>query len=406
MQRPNKIIAVKGVKQLGSITSAERGVLVTMCLAVNAVGTFVPPMFIFSRKMFKSHFIRDGPPGCTGTGNGSGWMTEVEFRVFMEHFVKHVRPSKDNRVLLLLDNHESHLTASTISYAKESGIILLSFPPHCSHKLQPLDRTVYGPLKKYVSAAQESWLRSNPGKIMTIYDTPSVVREALPRAVIASSIISGFQVTGIEPYNREIFTDADFAPSLTTDRPDPATATSVPIAAVCNTEPSNLEEDRQHMVKGSVLLADDQPAAGNVAAIGEGPSSETANVLEFSFEAIRPFPKAPPRNSTSLGGRKKRKTAILTDTPEKRQLELEQDKKAAKNSKRGQKSTRGKTKAAKAKHDSSSEDDECFCLVCCERFSNSKHREKWMQCMECKNWSHEECTPGTHPYVCHNCDSD
>src|SRR5215469_10373698 len=117
-------------------------------------------------------------------------MTEVEFRVFMVHFVKHVRPSKDNRVLLLLDNHESHLTASTISYAKESGIILLSFPPHCSHKLQPLDRTVYGPLKKYVSAAQESWLRSNPGKIMTIYDTPSVVREALPRAVISGQASS------------------------------------------------------------------------------------------------------------------------------------------------------------------------------------------------------------------------
>uniref|UniRef100_A0AAZ1Y0S8 Uncharacterized protein n=1 Tax=Oreochromis aureus TaxID=47969 RepID=A0AAZ1Y0S8_OREAU len=29
---------------------------------------------------------------------------------------------------------------------------MLSFPPHCSHRLQPLDRSVYGPLKRHINS--------------------------------------------------------------------------------------------------------------------------------------------------------------------------------------------------------------------------------------------------------------
>lgn len=42
----------------------------------------------------------------------------------------------------------------------------------------------------------------------------------------------------------------------------------------------------------------------------------------FSPEHVRPFPKAPPRQQTNKG-RKKRESAILTDTPEKNALEEE-----------------------------------------------------------------------------------
>ena len=63
VQKPCSIIAEKGVKQVGAITSAERGQLVTVCTAISAVGGFIPPMFVFPHVHFKDHFIRDGPPG-------------------------------------------------------------------------------------------------------------------------------------------------------------------------------------------------------------------------------------------------------------------------------------------------------------------------------------------------------
>ena len=47
VQKPSAIVAGKGVKQVGGITSEERGQLVTMCAAVSGSGNTVPPMFIF-----------------------------------------------------------------------------------------------------------------------------------------------------------------------------------------------------------------------------------------------------------------------------------------------------------------------------------------------------------------------
>ena len=73
--------------------------------------------------------------------------------------------------------------------------------------LQPLDRSVYGPLKKHVNSACDSWILSHPGKSMSIYDIPAIVASCLPRD--PSNVIAGFKVTGIN-------TESDFAPGLTT----------------------------------------------------------------------------------------------------------------------------------------------------------------------------------------------
>ncbi|KAB0805686.1 hypothetical protein PPYR_02656 [Photinus pyralis] len=164
VQKPDRVIARKGIKQIGFVTSAERGALVTFCLAVSASGNSIPPMFLFPRKNYRDYFVGNGPQGCIGAANPSGWMTENEFYVFLQHFAKHSRASKEKPVLLLLDNHESHLSLKGITFCKDNGVIVMSLPPHCSHKLQPLDRSVYGPLKKYINTACDSWMRNNPGK--------------------------------------------------------------------------------------------------------------------------------------------------------------------------------------------------------------------------------------------------
>lgn len=120
---------------------------------------------------------------------------------------------------MLLDNHDSHLSIEGLNYSKENGITILSFPSHCSHKLQPLDRSVYGPLKKYISSAFDSWMVNNPGKTMTIYEIPEMVKQALPLAATSNNITAGFTVNGIYPFKPNIFTDIDFMPSYVTDRP-------------------------------------------------------------------------------------------------------------------------------------------------------------------------------------------
>ncbi|XP_047127709.1 uncharacterized protein LOC124808583 [Hydra vulgaris] len=220
--KASKIVAAKGKRNVGAMTSGERGTNVTMVTAVSASGNTVPPMFVFPHKNYKDYFVNNGPPDCIGVGNGSGWITDIEFKNFMQHLIRHVKPSNGYKILLILDNYSSHLHFETLNLAKENGIAMLSFPPHCSHKLQPLDVSVFGTFKKYLSVAQDAWLRNNPGKAITIYDILKVVSDSLPLAITCTNITKGFQKTGVYSYNANIFADDNFLPSFVTDRIEPA----------------------------------------------------------------------------------------------------------------------------------------------------------------------------------------
>jgi hypothetical protein len=50
---PPKILASKGIEQLGSMISGERGQNVTLISAINVVGNHLPPMLIFPRVHYK-----------------------------------------------------------------------------------------------------------------------------------------------------------------------------------------------------------------------------------------------------------------------------------------------------------------------------------------------------------------
>ncbi|XP_065684342.1 uncharacterized protein LOC136096712 [Hydra vulgaris] len=171
--------------------------------------------------------INGGPPGCVRVANPSGWVNVATFFEWMKHFIQNVKCSPANPVLLLLDNHKSHFSIVCLDLAKKNGITMLSFPPHCSHKLQPLYRSVYGPLKRYYNVACDDLIVSNPGP-MTIYDIASVVRKAYAQAFTLSNISAGFAVAGIEPYNPKIFSDNEYLSSYVTDRLEPITANPFP----------------------------------------------------------------------------------------------------------------------------------------------------------------------------------
>ncbi|XP_063594808.1 uncharacterized protein LOC134771775 [Penaeus indicus] len=224
VQNPGKVVAQRGKKQVGSLTSAERGELVTVEYCVNAIGNVIPPLFVFPRVHYRDHFLNGAPSGAIGRASRSGWMNEELFSEYMHHFIQHTRCTKERKVLLVLDNVESHITITSIDLARENGVVLLTLPPHTSHRLQPLDRAVYGPFKKAYNIAMDGWIRSHPGRTVTIYDIPTIVAEAQLQAITPRNIKAGFAATGIYPFNRGIFTDADFAAAEVTDRLNPETA--------------------------------------------------------------------------------------------------------------------------------------------------------------------------------------
>jgi hypothetical protein len=72
VQKSSRIIARKGVKQIRAVTSAERGSLVAMAVAVSVSGNSVPAFFVFSIKEYRDYFIKSGSEGGAGSANKSG----------------------------------------------------------------------------------------------------------------------------------------------------------------------------------------------------------------------------------------------------------------------------------------------------------------------------------------------
>ena len=139
----------------------------------------------------------------------------------------------------------------------------------------------------------------------------------------------------------------------------------------------------------------------------EATSSSKESTFKFTPLTIRPFTKAGKRKSSKVV-RKKRKTAILTDTPEKQALENEQRAKQNKNTNhsKGCKRLSFKRKTQKTRVKKSIRQD-YFCLVCAEPFSNSRMGEQWIQCSSgCGELSHVQCVPSGPTYTCHYCDLD
>lgn len=62
----------KRKKQIGLITSAERGQLVTVQFCMGADGSYIPPLFIFPRKRFKPELMTNAPRGSWALCHESG----------------------------------------------------------------------------------------------------------------------------------------------------------------------------------------------------------------------------------------------------------------------------------------------------------------------------------------------
>lgn len=211
VQNPSKILAEKGQKRVGFITSAERGQTTTIMCCISASGTYVPPLLIYARKRMKPELRKNGPPGAVYRCSDNGWITEQLFLEWLQHFCDVVKPSKEDPVLLIIDNHASHCTLEAYNFCKEKGIVVLTIPPHTSHRLQPLDVTFYSSLKSAYNVECGNYLRSHPHERITTFELAEIFQNAYGRIATPVKAIKGFESTGIFPVNPDHFTLEDFA---------------------------------------------------------------------------------------------------------------------------------------------------------------------------------------------------
>lgn len=118
-----KVMSVKGKKQVGKLTSAERGRNISVLLCINASGDlFVPPLFVYPRVKIDQDLKKDAPPGSIFDGQKTGWIAAEGFLKWLHLFVDRVKPNEQKPVLLILDGH-STLTTVLVAATRSPHIV-------------------------------------------------------------------------------------------------------------------------------------------------------------------------------------------------------------------------------------------------------------------------------------------
>ena len=177
---------------MGKVTSTERGTQVTPICAMRAAGSFLPPKLIFLRKKIVPCLMGGAPPQSVGYASSNGWTDNTLFLRWLEHFIKFTNASQQAPQIILLDGHNSHKTLEAVDKARQHGIHMLTFPPHCTHKMQPLDCTYFKALKAGCNTALDSWMTSNPGRRVTVYEMAQLFGHAYLRTATAEKAGNGF----------------------------------------------------------------------------------------------------------------------------------------------------------------------------------------------------------------------
>jgi hypothetical protein len=118
----------------------------------------------------KQETTNGSPPGSIHVWHPSGWIESEFFSQWFLHFSKHTKQTKEDPVILVLDGHYSHTrNLEFITLARENYVYIICLPSHSSHKMQPLDKAFMGLLKTFCCQEIEKRLRSNPGRVVAVY---------------------------------------------------------------------------------------------------------------------------------------------------------------------------------------------------------------------------------------------
>jgi 4-hydroxybenzoate polyprenyltransferase len=135
------------------------------------------------------------------TATEKGWTNQTVALEWLQRiFIPYTQPEDPAQArLLILDGHDSHTTDDFMWNCFNNNIHLIFLPPHTSHVLQPLDLSVFSPLKrsyrKYLNNIN-SWTESTiVGKQLML----ACLLKARREAVTAQNIKSGWKASGLWP---------------------------------------------------------------------------------------------------------------------------------------------------------------------------------------------------------------
>ncbi|XP_063226226.1 uncharacterized protein LOC134533020 isoform X1 [Bacillus rossius redtenbacheri] len=410
--KPDKVIAVKGSKDLHVLTSGEKGETISVIACTNAEGSFLPPYCIFKGVNRKPEYSDGMPPGSIVTmSKKSAYVTS---EIFMDWLENHFLPRKPaGKTLLILDGHASHMNCfKMLEFCVLNDIILLCLPSHTTHYLQPLDRSYFKPLKTYFYQACQKWMLANENRKITRFQFGALLSSVWSLAATVANGVAGFRGTGIFPLDRSAIPDHAFRLSESVGVPSGSTSINY----------------QNHQVSDEASLSQqlvDRPVSPKQCST-VGPSSSRPVILHNKAEVCQSpvDPQLTPNKALSVispipvmqarkNSKRKQSAAILTEpdfiSGKKSKISARQTagKCTPKQLMCNKTESKGKPRLRKRKISSSSSDSSSFsvacsgqselseeneCVECLEEYEKTTSSADWIKCVICSRWLHETCT--------------
>ncbi|KDQ54526.1 hypothetical protein JAAARDRAFT_83974, partial [Jaapia argillacea MUCL 33604] len=211
-----RVVGGRGTKVQHKQGGADRE-NVTAIVTICADGSTLKPSLIFKGKNFMSKWGQNNVSNASFAHSPNGWTDgELALNWIEKDFDAQTREKANGGTrLLIMDGHSSHYTLALLKYARANNIVILGYPPHCTHALQGLDVVCFARLKDIYSKEVNAFETLNK-RSMTKADFAGVWGRAFAQAFTTETVLAAFRATGISPFNPDVITAEQMKPSKAT----------------------------------------------------------------------------------------------------------------------------------------------------------------------------------------------
>lgn len=178
----------------------------SVMMACTADGKFLPPYVVYKAEHVYDTWTQNGPDGARYNRSKSGWVDNV---IFQDWFLKVALPyfkklPKEDPKALIGDNLAAHISTEVVDSCEKNNIKFILLPANSTHLTQPLDVSVFRPMKRHWRQIVATHKQSNKTSNISKADFPGLLRKVLEKASSndGQNIRSGFRKCGISPLNR------------------------------------------------------------------------------------------------------------------------------------------------------------------------------------------------------------
>ena len=118
---------------------------ITVVECTCADSSMLPPLVIYKGKgLYRGWFTEVDDQNAKFAHSDKGYMTDKLAIEWLQAFDMATKEHAQGQPrFLLMDGHHTHYSLKMIRYAVENNIIMMSYPGHSTHLLQPLDVSLF-----------------------------------------------------------------------------------------------------------------------------------------------------------------------------------------------------------------------------------------------------------------------